>query len=139
MMAVTSAQIVKATKAVMNHPPITDSIPVIRYTALSRPQARSASEEPIATIKVTYVVESGNFIVVPIMINKPESTRLTAARTISNAAPFSRITSSLLKRLSIQRRIPTGITFTMNSLIVVARRTMVRARADEPNISSPSS
>ena len=33
----------------------------MRYTALSRPQARSANEVPIATMKATYVVDKGNF------------------------------------------------------------------------------
>ena len=50
-------QIVKPAPAVMNHPPITDYTPVMRYTALSRPQARSANEVPIATMKATYVVD----------------------------------------------------------------------------------
>ena len=43
----------KAAPAVMNQPPITDITPVRRPTALSRPQARSAREDPIATMKVT--------------------------------------------------------------------------------------
>ena len=42
-----------AANAVRSQPPITVSTPVMRYTALSRPQARSAREEPIATMKVT--------------------------------------------------------------------------------------
>ena len=42
-----------ATPAVMNQPPMTDSTPVMRNTALSRPHARSASDVPIATMKVT--------------------------------------------------------------------------------------
>ena len=37
--------------AVMNHPDMTVITPVMRYTALSRPHARSASDEPIATMK----------------------------------------------------------------------------------------
>ena len=39
--------------AVMNHPATTVMTPDMRYTALSRPQARSASDEPIATMKLT--------------------------------------------------------------------------------------
>ncbi len=39
--------------AVMNHPATTVITPVMRYTALSRPQVRSASDEPIATMKQT--------------------------------------------------------------------------------------
>ena len=46
-------QMRNATPAVMNHPPITESTPVILKTALSRVQAMSAREAPIATIKVT--------------------------------------------------------------------------------------
>ena len=38
---------------------------MIRYTALSLPHALSASEVPMATMKVTYVVESGSFRDVP--------------------------------------------------------------------------
>ena len=53
MAKATKKQAVKATPAVMNQPPITVSTPVTRNTALSRLQARSASEEPMATIKVT--------------------------------------------------------------------------------------
>ena len=49
----TMAQAAKATPAVMNHPPMTESTPVTRNTALSRLQARSASDVPIATMKVT--------------------------------------------------------------------------------------
>ena len=42
-----------AMPAVINQPPMTDSTPVMRNTALSRPHARSASDVPIATMKVT--------------------------------------------------------------------------------------
>ena len=55
---------INATPAVINHPPITEITPVILNTALSRPHARSASEVPIATMKVTKVVESGSLRVV---------------------------------------------------------------------------
>ena len=43
----------QATIAVKNQPPTTFSTPATLYTALSRPQALSANEDPIATIKVT--------------------------------------------------------------------------------------
>ena len=49
----TNAAAMKAAPAVMNQPPITLSTPVMRKTAVSRPQARSANEVPIATMKVT--------------------------------------------------------------------------------------
>ena len=49
----TKKQRINAAPAVMNHPPMTEITPVIRNTALSLPQALSASEEPIATMKVT--------------------------------------------------------------------------------------
>ena len=42
-----------AAPAVINHPPITVITPVMRYTAVSRPQARSAKEEPMAIINAT--------------------------------------------------------------------------------------
>ena len=78
-------------------------------------------------------------MVVPMMIRSPESTKFTEARTISNAAPSAKITSFLLNRLLIHWRTLAGITCFRNSLMLVARRTIVRAKADEPNISSPSS
>src|SRR5699024_2134705 len=56
---------IKAAKAVANHPPTTFKTPETRYTALSLSQARSDSDVPMATIKVTYVVESGNLRLVP--------------------------------------------------------------------------
>ena len=56
---------INATPAVRNQPPITDITPVILNTALFRPHARSESDVPIATIKVTNVVDSGNFSEVP--------------------------------------------------------------------------
>ena len=43
----------KAPIAVPNQPPITFNTPATLYTALSRPQARSAKDVPIATINVT--------------------------------------------------------------------------------------
>ncbi len=78
-----------ATPAVMNQPPITEMTPVMRNTALSRPQALSASDVPIATMNVTNVVESGSFIDVPQAISIPAIIRFTAPRTRSNAAPSS--------------------------------------------------
>jgi hypothetical protein len=53
MAMATNEATVNAMSAVKNQPEITVITPVIRYTALSLPQARSAREEPIATIKVT--------------------------------------------------------------------------------------
>ena len=78
----------KAAPAVINHPPITEITPVTRNTALSRPHARSANDEPMPTINATYVVD------VPTTINKPANTKFTEARTKSNAAPFGIIASS---------------------------------------------
>ena len=49
----TAKAIVKAPTPVTNHPDTTVITPVIRYTALSRPQALSASDEPIETMKQT--------------------------------------------------------------------------------------
>ena len=43
----------KAAPAVINHPPMTLSTPVIRNTALSLLHALSARLEPIATMNVT--------------------------------------------------------------------------------------
>ena len=59
----------KATPAVMNHPPMTLSTPVILNTALSLLHALSASDEPMATMNVTYVVERGSFSDVPMATN----------------------------------------------------------------------
>jgi len=52
-MIATTAVMIKAAIAVINHPPTTLITPLTRYTALSLPQALSAKEAPIATIKVT--------------------------------------------------------------------------------------
>ena len=43
----------EAADGVMNHPATTVMTPEMRYTALSRPQALSASDDPIATMKQT--------------------------------------------------------------------------------------
>ena len=53
MVRATKEQVMKATPAVINQPPMTLSTPVTRNTALSRLQARSARLEPIATMNVT--------------------------------------------------------------------------------------
>ena len=83
MAVATKKQAVKATPAVMNQPPMTVSTPVMRNTALSRLQARSASEDPIATMKVTNVVESGSFRLVPRAMSSEAITRFTEARSMS--------------------------------------------------------
>lgn len=127
----------KATPAVRNHPPITDITPVMRKTALSRPQARSANEVPMATIKVTNVVERGSLSDVPRAIRAPASTRLTDPRIRSKAAPFSIIVSSALKRLLNQRRTLGGVMRSTASATATVLRTSVRAMREEPNISSP--
>ena len=43
----------KPPMAVVNHPMTTVMTPVMRYTALSRPHALSASDDPMATMKQT--------------------------------------------------------------------------------------
>ncbi len=43
----------ESAEAVTNHPATTVITPEMRYTALSRPHARSASDDPIATMKQT--------------------------------------------------------------------------------------
>ena len=91
-------QIVKAAPAVMNQPPITDNTPVMRYTALSRPQARSANEVPIATMKATYVVDKGNFKEVPKAISNPDKTTFTEARTKSKLALVETAINPVLNR-----------------------------------------
>ena len=83
MTIATKKHAVKATPAVMNQPPITVSTPVMRNTALSRPQARSDNDEPMATIKVTNVVERGSLSEVPKAMSKEDTTKLVEARHIS--------------------------------------------------------
>ena len=51
--AVTPRAMTKPPRAVTNQPEMTAMTPVMRYTALSRPHERSASDEPIATMKTT--------------------------------------------------------------------------------------
>ena len=76
-----------ATPAVTNQPPITESIPVTRNTALSRLHARSASEVDMATMNVMYVVERGSFREVPRAMSIEATMRFTEALTRSYAAP----------------------------------------------------
>ena len=51
--SVTPKAIRNPPSAVMNQPEMTAITPVMRYTALSRPQVRSASDEPMATMNTT--------------------------------------------------------------------------------------
>ena len=67
------------------------------------------------------------------------STKLTEARIKSNAAPFSIIITSLLKRLSAHRFRLSGNILAILSEALMVERTILRATAEEPNISSPSS
>ena len=83
MSAATTKQAAKAAPAVMNQPPITVSTPVMRNTALSRVQALSAKLVPMATMKVTKVVERGSFSDVPKAMSNDAITRLTEARSKS--------------------------------------------------------
>ena len=75
--------LMNAMAAVMNHPPMTDSTPVILNTALSLLQALSARDVPIATMNVTYVVERGSLRDVPRAIRREATTRFTDALTTS--------------------------------------------------------
>ena len=134
-----SAANVKAAPAVIIHPPITDITPVMRNTALSLLQALSARDEPIATMKVTYVVDRGSFIEVPSATSKPASTRLTEALIRSNAAPSGMSLSVVSKRLFIQWRTFAGVTLINQLPMLLDVLTKRRAAFDEPNISSPPS
>ena len=115
---------------------MTEMMPVMRNTALSRPHARSASDVPMATMKVTKVVESGSFMDVPMAISAPASTRFTEPRMRSKAAPRSMMVSSVLKRRLNQARTPAGVIRRMTSRHDMVRRTSRRAMREEPNISS---
>ena len=126
-----------ATPAVMNQPPITEMTPVMRNTALSRPQALSASDVPIATMNVTNVVDRGSFIDVPQAINIPASIRFTAPRTRSNAAPSSGWAFDESRRRLMTRFRPWGRRSSIHENVFMAPRTSERPRRDEPNISSP--
>ena len=77
----------KIKRAVMNHPPITVRTPEILYGAHSRVQALSASDVPIATMKVTYVVERGSFFDVANEITAAAIIKFTEALRRSKAAP----------------------------------------------------
>jgi hypothetical protein len=81
--------IVKANKnaqnAVKNQPIITLSTPLTLYTALSLPHDLSANAAHIATIKVTYVVDSGSLYEVAIDISILEHMSITEALTKSKA------------------------------------------------------
>lgn len=127
-----------AAPAVRNHPPITEITPVILNTALSRLQARSEREVPIATMKVTKVVERGSFMEVPSAMSAPAKTRLTEPRIRSNAAPWSIIVSSALKRRLNHSLILGGVMRRTQAMADNAHLTSRRAMRDEPNISSPS-
>ena len=72
-------------------------------------------------------------------MSRPASTKLTEARIKSNAAPFSIIITSLLKRLSAHRFRLSGNILAILSEALMVERTILRATAEEPNISSPSS
>jgi hypothetical protein len=81
----TNAVMRNALIAVINHHQIIVKTPVTRYTAVSRHHTQSASAVPIATIKVTYVVDKGSFIDVANAIKILATVRLTDARIRSNA------------------------------------------------------
>ena len=117
---------------------MTERTPVMRYTALSRPHARSAKELPIATMKATYVVDKGNLRDVPNAISNPERTTFTDARTKSNAAPLSNIISLLLKRLSTHSFTGMGTMWVMVFAEFMQTRTRTRATGEVPKFSSPS-
>ncbi|MBA7521289.1 hypothetical protein ES705_13394 [subsurface metagenome] len=83
MIKATKKATVKALRAVKNHPLITVITPVMRFTALSLPQALSAKEVPMITMKVTYVVERGSLRDVPIAMSILAKTRFTEALSMS--------------------------------------------------------
>ena len=128
---------IKATPAVMNQPPMTEMTPVMRNTALSRPHALSASEVPMATMKVTNVVERGSFIDVPHAIRTPASIRLTEPRTRSKAAPSSGCWRVVSKRWLTHLFTLSGVWSLIHPNILIVARTSERPMRDEPNISSP--
>ena len=72
-------------------------------------------------------------------MSRPASTRFTEARTKSNAAPSAMMASSLRKRVSSQRFVPSGITLDIPLDNVILKRTSVRAIGVLPKFSSPSS
>ena len=74
-----------AQNAVKNHPPITVITPLTLKTADSRPHALSANEVPMATINVTYVVESGSYSDVAKEIKLAATVQFTEALSKSYA------------------------------------------------------
>ncbi len=121
----------------MNHPPITEITPVRRNTALSRPHALSARDVPIATMKVTNVVERGNFIDVPSAMSIPAIIRLTDPRTRSKAAPSSGCAKLESRRFPIHSLIFFGVRDCIHENMFKDARTRERPMRDEPNNSSP--
>ena len=119
----------KATPAVTNQPPMTEMTPVTRKTALSRPQARSARDVPMATMKVTKVVDSGSFSDVPKAMSNAASIRFTLPRTRSKAAPFSSCVTAWFMRWLIQALTRRGVWSLTQAWALRAPRTMARPRA----------
>ena len=111
MHAATMQHMVNAAKAVKNHPEITVITPVMRYTALSRPQALSAREEPIATMNVTYVVERGSRRDVAREISRAATVKFTEARIRSKEAPLSGPSGTGWKRFSMNLPTQAGMIF----------------------------
>ena len=64
---------------------MTFNTPATLYTALSDPHALSESDVPIATMKVTYVVDNGNLNDVAIEIRIAATIIFTEALIISKA------------------------------------------------------
>ena len=100
-----------AANAVKNQPEITVITPVMRYTALSLPQALSAREEPMATMKVTYVVERGSLSEVAREIRRAATVRFTDARIRSKEAPLSGPSETGWNRFSINLPTLAGMIF----------------------------
>ena len=84
-------------------------------------------------------MERGSFSEVPNAMSRPANTRFTEARTKSNAAPSAMMASSLRKRVSSQRFMPSGIVLDIPLDSVMLKRTNVRAIGVLPKFSSPSS
>ena len=92
----------------------------------------------MATVNVTKVVERGSLREVPRAIRREDTTKLTAALIWSNAAPLTRMASSLLKRLSIQLRTLRGVTFSSHVAKELAICTRRRPVAEVPKEASDS-
>src|SRR5690606_30320016 len=118
---------------------ITVSTPVIRYTADSRPHAPSAKELAIATMNITYVVESGSLYEVPTVISILATIRFIDARNKSNEATLltSPSTSFGWKREFTNAAIRCGTKEETRSEKRVAERTIIRAIREDPNCSGP--